>query len=261
MPFQQWVLIYVPTWVTITIMFVAAIATAVGGVLLVRHFFNVENFKRHHDIAGPIFSTIGVVYAVMLGFVLIVVWQNFDETRNNVILEANYYGDIYRDLVGLPEPFRGQAREALTAYVDAIIKDEWPVMAVGERSLKVQELSTANWKLIASYEPVTESQKIFYQEILSKMNQAGELRRQRLADAVSGINPVLWFVLLAGGIITIAFTFFFGSDNIKAQMIMTTLLSLLIVLILFTTMSLDYPFSGDVHIGSQSFEQVLQYLK
>jgi hypothetical protein len=261
MPFQQWILVAVPTWVTISVLFAAAVATAIGGVLLVRHYFKVDYFKRHHDIAGPIFNTIGVVYAVLLGFVLIVVWQSFDETRNNVILEANYYGDIYRDLVGLPEPFRGQAREALTLYIDAIIEDEWPVMAVGERSIKVQDLSTANWKLFASYEPVTESQKIFYQQILTKMNQAGELRRQRLADAASGINPALWFVLLAGGIITIAFTFFFGSDNMKAQMIMTTLLSLLIVLILFTTMNLDYPFSGDVHIGPQSFEQVLKYLK
>jgi hypothetical protein len=261
MPFQQWILVAIPTWVTITVLFTVAIATSIGGVLLVRHFFKVDYFKRHHEIAGPIFSTIGVVYAVMLGFVLIVVWQSFDETRNNVVLEANYYGDIYRDLVGLPEPFRSEARASLTAYIDAIIKDEWPVMALGQRSLKVQELSTENWKLFASYEPVTESQKIFYQEILNKMNQAGELRRQRLADAVSGINPVLWFVLLAGGIITIAFTFFFGSDNIKAQMLMTTLLSLLIVLILFTTMSLDYPFSGDVYIGPQSFQQVLQYLK
>jgi hypothetical protein len=261
MPFQQWVIVAIPTWVTIVVMFAVAIATSIGGVLLVRHFFKVDYFKRHHDIAGPIFSTIGVVYAVMLGFVLVVVWQGFDETRNNAILEANCYADIYRNLTGLPEPLRGQAREALDTYVNNIIEDEWPAMAVGERSLKVQVLAADYWNMMAGYEPVTESQKIFYQMILDKMNQAGELRRQRLADSVSGINPVLWFVLLAGGLITIAFTFFFGSDNIKAQMIMTTLLSLLIVLILYTTLSLDFPFSGDVHISPQSFQQVLQHIK
>jgi len=261
MPIQQWILIYIPTWLTITAMFVVAIVTSIGGVLLVRRYFNVNNFKRHHDIAGPIFCTIGVLYAVMLGFVLIVVWQNFDKTRDNVIRESNYYADIYRDLVGVPEPFRSQGRDALNTYVNVIIEDEWPRMMVGERSIKAQALGTEYWNLIAGYEPVTESQKVFYQEILRKMNEAGELRRERLSDAASGINPVLWFVLLAGGIITVAFTFFFGSENIKAQMIMTTLLSLLIVLILFTTLSMDYPFSGDVHIGPQSFQHVLLYLK
>jgi hypothetical protein len=261
MPFQQWVLIYVPTWAMIAVMFSVAIATSIAGVLLVRRFFNVDNFKRHHDIAGPIFSTIGVVYAVMLGFVLIVVWQNFDVTRDNTVSEANCYADIYRDLGGLPDPFRSEARTALTKYVNSIVEDEWPLMSLGQRSLKTQELSTAFWDMYASYEPVTESQKIYYQEILQKMNDGGELRRERLADAVTGINPVLWFVLLLGGIITIAFTLFFGSDNVKAQMIMTTLLSLLIALILFTTFSMDYPFSGDVNIGPQPFKQVLMYLK
>ena len=261
MPFQQWILIYIPTWVTITVMFVVAVATSVGGTLLVRRYFNVNNFKRHHDIAGPIFSTLGVVYAVMLGFVLIVVWQNFDATRDNTVTEANCYADIYRDLGGLPDPFRNEARTAVTKYVNSIVDDEWPLMSVGHRSLKTQDLSTVYWNLYASFEPVTEREKIYYQEILRKMNEGGELRRERLADAVTGINPVLWFVLLLGGIITIAFTFFFGSENIKAQMIMTTLLSLLIVLILFTTLNMDYPFSGDVSIGPQAFEQVLLYLK
>lgn len=261
MPFQQWILINIPTWVTITFMCMAAICTSIGGVLLVRRYFNVKNFKNHHDIAGPIFSTLGVVYAVLLGFVLVVVWQNFDVTRDNLITEANCYADIYRDLGGLPDPFRSEARDALTKYVNSIVEDEWPMMSQGQRSLKTQENSTEYWKLYATFEPVTEREKIYYQEILQKMNQGGELRRERLADAVTGINPILWFVLLLGGIITIAFTFFFGADNIKAQIVMTTLLSLLIVLILFTTLSMDYPFNGDVNIGPQPFQQILLYLK
>jgi hypothetical protein len=64
---------------------------------------DVGSLKRGHGIAGPIFSTLGVVYAVLLAFAIIVVWQSFDTTQNNVVREANYYADIYRDSVGLPE--------------------------------------------------------------------------------------------------------------------------------------------------------------
>ena len=261
MPFQQWLLVAVPTWVTILVLFMVAIGTSVGGVLLVRRFFNVSNFKRHHDIAGPIFATLGVVYAVLLGFVLVIVWQNYEQTSDAVVAEANCYGAIYRDLGGLPDPFRSEARTALTRYVNSIIEDEWPLMALGQRSMKTQELSNAFWDCFNSFEPVTEREKIYYQELLHQKNQGSELRRARLAEAIAGINPALWFVLLLGGIITIAFTFFFGSDNIKAQMIMTTLLSLLIALILFTTASLDYPFSGDVSVTPHAFKQILLYLK
>ena len=261
MPFQQWLLVNIPTWVIATVMLSVAVGTAVGGVLLVRRIFDVGNMKRHHDIAGPIFSTIGVVYAVLLAFAIVIVWQDFDQTQNDVILEANYYGDIYRDSVGLPEPLRSQLKAGMDDYINAIIDDEWKLLAVGQRSIIVQEKSDKIWKMYGEFEPKTEKEKIFFAEILNRANTAGELRRQRLADASTGIHPVLWFVLLFGGIITIGFTFFFGSENLGAQLIMTTLLAVLIVLILFTILIMDFPFSGDLNIPPDAFKLVLMHLK
>jgi hypothetical protein len=242
-------------------MLAVAVGTAVGGVLLVRRFFDVGSLKQHHDVAGPIFSTLGVVYAVLLAFAIVIVWQDFDKTQNDVILEANYYGDIYRNSVGLSEPFRSQLTLAMDDYINAIINDEWKLLAVGQRSMIVQEKSDKIWKMYGSFEPKTETEKIFFAEILNRANLAGELRRQRLADASTGVHPVLWFVLLFGGIITVAFTFFFGSENLGAQLIMTTLLAVLIVLILFTILIMDFPFSGDLIISPDAFKLVLMHLK
>lgn len=94
-----------------------------------------------------------------------------------------------------------------------------------------------------------------------KMNDAGELRRQRIIDAGTGIHPVLWFVLLLGGLITVVFTFFFGSENLVAQRIMTTLLAVLIALILFTILVMDFPFTGDLSVQPTAFQQILTNLK
>jgi hypothetical protein len=148
----------------------------------------------------------------------------------------------------------------MDAYINAIINDEWKALARGERSPVVQEKSDEIWKLYASFEPKTDTERIFYAEILKRMNDGGELRRQRLADSRTGIHPVLWFVLLFGGIITVVFTFFFGSENMIAQMIMTTLLAMLIVLILFTILIMDFPFSGDIKVLPDAFKQVLLHL-
>jgi hypothetical protein len=261
MPFQQWILIYIPTWIILSAMLLVALGISVGGVLLVRRYVGVANLKHHHDIASPIFSTAGVIYAVLLGFVLIVVWQNFDKAQDNIINESNTYADIYRDLVAIPEPYRSQAKESVKKYVNSIIKDEWSCMAAGKRSLSVQELGTQSWAFMASFEPTTESQKAFYTEILRRMNDAAQMRRQRIVDASSGVHPVLWAVLLLGGIITVALTFFFGTERLSAQLTMTTLLSVLIVLILFTILIMDFPFSGDLSISPQAFKEVLMYMK
>jgi hypothetical protein len=261
MPLQQWILLNIPTWIIASGMIIIAIGTAVGGVLLVHRYVNVKTLKSHHDIAGPIFATIGVVYAVMLSYVLIIVWQNFDRTSSNVVSEANCYADIYRDSVGLSEPFRAQFRAANNEYINSVINDEWKMLASGERSLRTQELAAKVWELTGTFEPKTEGEKAFFAEMLGKMNDAGELRRQRILDAQTGIHPMLWFVLLFGGLITVVFSFFFGSDNLVAQLVMTTLLAVLIALILFTILIMDFPFSGDMSVTSASFQQVLLYLK
>jgi hypothetical protein len=250
-----------PTWAIGALMILIALVTAVGGVLIVRHFIDVRKLKQHHDIAGPIFSTLGVVYAVLLAFVIVIVWQDFDRTQNDVLNEANYYADIYRDSNGLSEPFRSELLASYDDYINAIIVDEWPRLARGERSMIVQEKSDKNWKLYAGYSPKTDVEKIYYEEILTKMNDAGELRRTRIIDAGQGVHPVLWAVLLLGGFITVAFTFFFGSENLGAQLIMTTLLAVVIALILFTILIMDFPYTGDMAIQPAAFQQILANLK
>ena len=259
MPLQQWILINIPTWAIAAIMLVIAVGTAVGGVLIVRNLVDIKKFKQHHDIAGPIFSTLGVIYAVMQAFVLVIVWQDFDRAQSNTVKEANDFAQIYRDASLLPDPFRSQFLEANGNYLKAVIKYEWPQMQRGERSLEAQAEADKVWSVTANFDPKTDREKIFFSEMLTKMNDAVEMRRQRIQDASSGLHPALWFVLLFGGIITVVFTFFFGSENLYAQLIMTTMLAVLIVLIIFTILIMDFPFSGDLSIPSTPLRSVLDH--
>jgi hypothetical protein len=48
-------------------------------------------------VSGFTFATVGVIYAVLLAFVAVAVWQNFAQTDNQVQTEANLVGDLYRD--------------------------------------------------------------------------------------------------------------------------------------------------------------------
>ena len=48
---------------------------ATAGALLVRRWVPVEVLERHNEVAGFIYSVIGVMYAVLLGFTAIIVWN------------------------------------------------------------------------------------------------------------------------------------------------------------------------------------------
>ena len=261
MPIEQLILLKIPSPLLGLLMISFAVAISIGGILLVRRFFDVKKLRGHNDIAGPVFSTLGVVYAVILAFVMVISWQNYDRASNDVVREANLYADIYRDFSGFPDPQRTQARETMDTYIRTVIEEEWPLLASGGHSRRAQEILAELWTMYAAFEPRTEVEIAFYREALAKMNLAGELRRMRLLEARTGIHPVLWFMLLAGGLLTITSTFFFGSEHLPAQLIITNLLSVLIALMLLTTLVLDYPFSGGVSIGPDAFQQVLTFIK
>jgi hypothetical protein len=195
---------------------------------------------------------------VLLAFVVIVVWQGFDKARSNVDDEANCVIDLVRDAYGLPDEFRQRVIALAGDYVEGVVEDEWRSMAQGKRAPRVQSAARDLVKLYASYEPKTESEKVFYAESVHKLNELLELRNLRIGASKSGLHGVLWLVLIIGGAATVAFPLFFGSENLRSQIIMTSLLSVVIALILFLILAYDYPFTGDISIKPVAFTEVLK---
>jgi ABC-type multidrug transport system fused ATPase/permease subunit len=257
MPIMQQLIFRVPTLILGIIVVGFAAVFAMGGVLLVRCFVPHNKLKTHHDVADPILGALAAVYAVLLAFVVVTVWQGFDRSNANVQLEANYLADIYRDSEAFSEDFHRKVGDLLREYRQTVIDDEWKTMAKGEMSPKVEKLMNQIWAIYTAYQPRTPTEQSFFDESVWKLNSFRELRRQRIMDSRTGIEPLLWFVLVVGGISTISFTFFFGAENLKAQIIMAVLLSITISLILFTIMELDFPFTGDIAISPEPFKMAI----
>lgn len=258
MSLVQTLLYYVPTPMLGLAIVASYVVLSIVGLYIIRKFIPAQKFKLHNDIADPLFTTLGTIYAVILAFMVIITWQSFDGSNKNAAREANYLADLYRDSTPLPPAFRNELRTDLKNYVSAVITDEWPVMSRGEkRSLKVEAVQQKIWDIYSGFQPNGETEKIFFAESVKKLNEACELRRQRLLDAGTGLNPILYFTLIAGGLVTIAFALFFGSENFVPQLLMTSMLAALIGLTLFTIMSLDFPFTGDICIKPDVFRTVL----
>ena len=61
-----------------------------------------------------------------------------------------------------------------------------------------------------------------------------------------------------GGAVTLAFTFLFGTKHVWAHALVTALLAVLISFSLFLVFSLQYPFSGDVSVKPEAFQDLLR---
>jgi len=260
MNFIQFILYSVNPVLLVFIIVGGTAALSVAGLLTVRKTVSIHKLKAHNDVAGFMFATLGVIYAVMLAFMVIISWQNFDASSKSVEKEANFLADLYRDSIAFAPQFRAELRAGLNAYIDSVVNEEWPLLSKGRNSPRAQRLSDGLYGLFASYAPRSETERIFLAESVRKLNEAGELRRIRLLDSRTGIEPAFWIVLMTGGIITIVFTFFFGTENYTAQSIMTALLAVMISMILYTIMLFDYPYTGSVNISPDAFRIVWENL-
>ena len=259
MPLVQTILLYVPVIPLGVIMVFLAVAFSIIGLSIVWRFVPRQTFKAHNDMTDPIFQATAMAYTVLLAFVVVISWQNFNEAGTHAITEANCLVDLYRSSAAFTQPFESDIHSLIKEYVDIVINEEWTSLGRGEESLKAREILKNIWTLYTAYEPKAKKEEIFLAESVHKLDELREIRRLRIIDSRTGVHPILWFVLIVGAITIVSFTFFFGSDKFINHAIMASVLSAIIALILLTILSFSFPFTGSVRIEPQAFQQVISY--
>ncbi|HEY9757835.1 MAG TPA: bestrophin family ion channel [Oculatellaceae cyanobacterium] len=233
---------------------VLTVLLSIAGLLLVRRLSANSNFKEHHDVADPMLSTVGTLFAILLGFMVANAMQRFEEARVNVQEEANAVMDLYRLAEGLPSAKCDNLRLHLKKYNEAIIKDEWPKLSLKQTSDVAYKYYDLAWTDCATFKPTEDAHNNLQQKILDCITTLSDCRRTRIYAMHNGLPPALWPALFTGGLATIFFTYLFKMHNFKLQILMTSLVTLAICLNLFLLASFDDPFSGDVRVTPLPFE-------
>jgi hypothetical protein len=230
---------------------------AVAGALLVRRWATVEVLERHNEVAGFIYAVIGVLYAVVLGFTAVIVWERYDQAQAEVEKEANELGDLFRDARAFPDETRRELETKLRSYARLVVEKEWPAMAEHQSSPEAWGAYNQLWQAYYRFTPKDEQERVWYTQSLTRLNQLGDQRRLRMLSSRSGGVPtVMWGVLLGAGAITIGFSYLFGTRNTVAQVLMTAGLAMTIALMLLSILALEQPFAGINRIEPDAFNQL-----
>jgi hypothetical protein len=246
-------------WLSTALVVVLPTILAAFGPSMVRRYVKLEKLVTNNEIAGFKFATIGVLYAVLLAFAIIVVWQKFADADTDAAEEAAGATTIYRLSQGLDQQPAAALREALSNYLAAAIHRDWPAMeqrATGEYRASRLALD-AVYSALLSFQPSGPREAAVLPELLHQLDVITQARQTRLIAADGIVPDVIWPVLFGGAVLTIVFTFFFGTRNLRAQTAMTVLLSLLIFSELLITIAIDYPFSGPIRVEPTALARVL----
>ena len=83
---------------------------------------------------------VGSIYAVILAFVIFVIWGQFTDVENCVIRECSSLADVVRFSAFLPAEFAAAVRKRVAAYAQHVIKSEWHVLGEGREDKRAEDL-------------------------------------------------------------------------------------------------------------------------
>jgi hypothetical protein len=235
-----------------------ALSIAVAGLLLVRRLTSLNLREEHNAVAGFIYSVLGVAYAVVLGFVLVSVWERYEQASERADQEGDALTAVYFHANAMPDPDRRQIQQLAKSYAQVVIDEEWPMMQDAQSSPRAWALMDQIRESLQNAEHSTAADQALYQNGLTRGHELYDARRLRLFEANTHIPAILWVILLLGGVITVGFTYLFGLTNTRVHTLMVVALTTVIASTLFTIYTLEDRFSGDTGLTPDAFEFDLQ---
>lgn len=249
-----------PAWLLGLIIVGSSILICSALVYAVRRKWQFDALKKNNEVAGFKYAVLGVLYAVVLAGALISVWEGYAEAREIANREADDMVQLSQLATAFPTATKLELRTQLHTYAESVINKEWDEMAKGGFSLESRRELDGLFKVYAKIKPRDDAETQFLTSSLDQLDIISDSRRSRILKSQEGLPGVMWAVLLIGAVFTLAFTYLFGTENVKAQAVMTALLAGTMSLALFVILCLDQPFSGDTRVEPTALKRALDYM-
>src|ERR1700757_1294354 len=230
--------------------------TLIGIALIHPHMRQAVHGKRQaNDVVIFVAANYGVVYAVLLGLLVVATFQITKDLQDHIAMEASSLSTMYRSTDAYPEPLRSELRAQLRDYTHYVIEKDWPA----HRQVRVlvggdHRLQAIRQKLF-SFEPKTASQGEIHREMLRYFNTLNVAREQREGAVFSSVPDVLWYVLLIGALVTIVFLWMLHMDLLP-QILFGGITAIFLGVMMFLIYAMDHPLQGAVSVGPDAFQAV-----
>lgn len=223
-------------------------------VLASRRFLHKEVREGHNDVLVPIFLTAGTIYAVMLGFLVVVVWEAYGDAKENLTAEAATLTTMYRMTYAMAPPERKAMREHLRGYTEAVIHKEWTIQAkTGGAAVEARDQIANLYKAFLGL-PHDEAVLPINYEFLAQFSLMASARDKRRLQSSEEFPWLLWFGLIGGAAITISMSCMLYMDKGWPHIVMSGVLCVMIGMLLFITVVLSKPFKGPLALQPEAFE-------
>ena len=244
-------------WLLLALVLIVSVLVGVGCVWLADRTLPKPVAEGHNGALSPFLTCVGLVYGALLGFTIVVAWEQFSSAEANVSNEASTLTTMYRQTVGMPVPEQTRMRELLRTYATAVEGPEWEqAIRAGGGTESARDALNEMYRVLGSEQSSVASSPIS-QKFLDKLDVLALERNQRILDAKPRIPGLLWTGLLFGGVVLVALGGFMRLGSVRAHLLLLSTVAVLLGLLLFIVYWLDHPFGNQLGVTSEPFEQSL----
>jgi Protein of unknown function (DUF4239) len=227
---------------------VATAGLAVAAMLLVRRGAPEGSRFTDGDRASGVFGVLATGFSVLLGFVVFLAFESYDQSRSGAEQEALVLSQQVETAQFLGAPVAGELTGELVCYGRSVIHTEWPRAESGSLGDDINPWGVELFRTFQTVQPQTPSQEAAYGKWLDQTSDREAARIDRIHGAVGVIPTPLWVVLVLISVVIFVFMLFFAdrSEGAITQAVLMGSVATVIVAMVLLIRFLDSPFHEGV---------------
>jgi hypothetical protein len=243
-------------WLFLAVVAVVATALAIGMIWVADRVLSDSVGQEHNSALSPFVTCVSLVFGAVLGFTVVVAWEQFSSASTHVANEASTLTTLYRQTAAMGEPERTQLRNLLRTYTKAVEGPEWDRQDEGGPSLPARAAITEMYHVLGNQPPGNAS--LANGEFFSQLTVLTSQRNTRILDAAPRIPWLLWFGLLSGAVVLIGLMGFLRLASKRGHALLSSAVAGLLGLLMFIVFCLDHPYQGQLGVTPKPYAHTLE---
>jgi len=248
--------------------------------LATRHYLFYQNIAIDLASWGVFYATYGILYAIIIGFILVGALGRYEQLKLAVDSEINVIQNIRDFLIYFSDSNsmqRAEAkdsgsekinvllniRQALYTYVKSVYEKEW--LEMSDKTETTDPDSTQELKdiivSVSKLDSEDENDNIALTAIMNLLSDLTNHRAKRIYLSDEEIPPPIMKLLIFMSIFLVSGFFILGVQNMWVHLIMIISFSATIQLIINLLTDLNTPFSGIWNIDNQRYVTLAEKIK
>jgi len=254
----DWLLNLPVLWMAVVV-FAATYLLAASVYWVVTRLAVNERARAFKAVSPGMLPPLGILFALLVGFIAVEVWNNYDKAKVAVASEASALRAVVLLAEAFPEEQKMRICALIDRHIDEAVNKEWPAMARQRATLSALRANALIEMLhdTMTLKPVDDSQRIAQPEMMRALHTALDARRQRIVVSQSAVGMVKWAGILLQGLCALVAIAMVHSDNRLACAIAMTLFATGIALSLLLIAAYSRPFTGEISVRPDLLKQVI----